>query len=627
MKNCCVVVIGHVDHGKTTLVRALTGIETDRLPEEKARGLSIVPGFGHVTYPGGVVDFVDAPGHEDFVQAMVAGASGARAAMLVVSAVEGVAAQTLEHLAIARILGIRTGVIAVTKSDLLNAKDHDACLGEMRDALSGTVLEDAPMILCSAVSGNGLDWLHSEMQAIMSAPNTMPAPLHSFLPVDRAFSVTGQGTVVTGTLHGTGISVGDTLNLSGTGQKAVIRGLQSRSVVRSGVVAGERVAVNLRNVAVADIPRGTVLTAKGASAASNCMDALVKVEAEAGRSLKHLEDVRVLFGTSSEVAQIRLFANRQIEPGTSGFAQFRFAKPVMAFAGQPAVIRRLSPVQTIAGAVFLDPDATPTRGGDKHRLRVLQAAVAGDANLIAHSLCAAQGGTAPLADIARLARLPVVQLQAALAAGYVTVTDGVIATAADIDACKADILSGLARYHTAHPLQRFASLARFRRQKQSTLLFDCALACLLQEGSVLANGTGLALKQHDPVANLSETQRLRVSEIEHSFLTAALAPPARETVLTSSMDHELVDLLIDGGRLVALENIALGQTIVSHVDALTTAAKMLLTAFPPPLDFTTSQARAALNTSRRIIVPVLEYFDAQGMTTRTGDTRSIKLSE
>lgn len=620
MNTCCVVVIGHVDHGKTAIVRALTGTDTDRLPEEKKRGLSIVPGYAHATYPSGIVDFIDVPGHEDFIQAMVSGASGARAALLVISATEGIRAQTLEHLEIAAALGLEKAIVAVTKSDLLTTVEREHRMAEIRHALSDTDLGDGEMIACSALTGEGLEDVHSLLEAFITRPSHRVAPPHAFLPVDRVFSLAGRGTIVTGTLTGGELASGAQAQLMPPGVPVTLRGLHARGEERDTVQAGERIAVNLRSIAVAQIPRGAVLWSGGDYGLSNCMDVALTLPTRGAHTLKHNEQVRVLLGTASAVAHVRLF---RTDAGGTTYAQLRFQKPVVGFAGQRAVLRRLSPQQTIGGAIVLDPQATPARPNDTLRVALLAAVERQDISDVAANLARAQGGAFSLKQMARLLRRSAPNAQIALDQGFVPLGADFVAAREDIADCTLKITAALTNYHTEYPLDVTAKRSVLSGIKANAALVLHAENVLLECGLIRARGTRLALSEHDPVSLLTPDQRTRMAELEAMFFEATLAPPRHQDMEQDALDRDLMALLVDMGRLWALPNIALGQTIVFHRDALDAAAVLLRAEFPPPLSFSTSQARSALLTSRRIIVPVLEYFDTQGITLRTNDLRKM----
>lgn len=622
MNSRCVVVIGHVDHGKTSLVRALTGIETDRLAEEKERGLSIALGFAYRTYDEGTIDFIDAPGHEDFIAAMVSGAAGAQSILAVISLTEGICAQTVEHLRIAGLLGLTNALIAVTKSDLLQPSAQAARLEAICHELSQTPFANAKLILCSALTGDSLDDVHTALQQTLTHPANASAPLHSFLPIDRVFSMPGHGTVVTGTLLGDTLQVNADVELHPTGRNTTIRGLQSRGEQRDTVRTGERVAVNLRSVAAKDIARGDVLCGGKVLAPSMCFDVSVDLLTGLNKALKHNEEIRVMFGTSSVTASVRLFGGKQIAPKQSGHAQLRFTKPMIAFAGQKAVLRRLSPPQTIGGATILDPAATPTKQSNAARLAVLKAAQMQDVVRIAKALSDAHSGVFPLADAARLSRMRIEAAKLALMNAFAFLGQDMISCKDTVKACETDILKTLKNYHSNNPLRGMAPRASIVATIPQALA-QHVISKLSAHGQVRQQDTRLTLCDHDPMASLNADQRTRINAIEASFREGYLSPPMPEKVTQSQLDTDLVALLTDAGTLVSLQNISLNQTLTFHSHALSTAATQLRTAFPLPQHFTTSEARTALATSRRIIVPVLEYFDAHGVTVRKCDARQI----
>ncbi|OAN78153.1 hypothetical protein A8B82_10390 [Sulfitobacter sp. EhC04] len=621
MTVCCLVVIGHVDHGKTALVRRLTGIDTDRLAEEKARGLSIVAGYAHRTYAGGTVDFVDAPGHSDFVQAMISASSGAQAALVVISAVDGIAPQTREHLEIAALLGLTEAVIAVTKTDLLPTGALDEVLTAIRDDLAGSAFADAPMIPCSSVTGSGVQALEGAIEVLLRRVQAGRGPAFPYLPVDRAFTLPGRGTIVTGTLLGRALRVGADMLLQPGALPVTIRGLHSRDAAQETIIAGGRTAANLRGVAVEDVPRGAVLCGAAAGDASTCIDVHLTLLAAAG--LKHMQEVRVHIGTAHVVAQIRLFGAGRLAAGENGLAQLRFRHPVMAHAGQRAILRRLSPPSTLGGAVVLDPQAPPSRAGDKARVRVLRAAVAQDLAEVALALIAANGGAVPLQDAARLARRDLATLRAAPGPEVIEIAADRVTSAEAIADCRAALLQVIRDHHRRYPARSAVPLSALCPRDTAPDLLHHVRQALIEDGTCRQSERGMALARHDPMTALPRAHLERLAQIEAAVRDGGLAPPALSQVLGGPQDQDLLGLLIDQGALIALPNIALKQTVVLHRETLRTAAGALRAAFPPPAAFTTGEARAALDTSRRIIVPLLEHFDALGVTTRGGDRRRM----
>ncbi|WP_289089362.1 selenocysteine-specific translation elongation factor [uncultured Sulfitobacter sp.] len=612
------IVIGHVDHGKTALVRALTGMETDRLAEEKARGLSIALGFAHCEMAGGTLDLIDAPGHEDFIRTMVSGASGAQGAMLVVSAVEGVAAQTREHVQIARLLQVPVAVVAVTKVDLIPEATLPARLVEIADALAAQGVTGAELVPCSATTAGGTDHLRQVLARRYTALPARAAPMGAFLPVDRAFTLAGRGTVVTGTLLGGALAVGEALTVQPSGAATVVRGLQARGAARERVAAGERVAVNLRGIALEDIARGDVICT-GGQGATLCMDVWLTVSDTAPRPVKHMQDLRVLWGTAHEVATLRLMGGGQIAPGGAGLGQLRFKRPVVGFAGQAAVLRQLSPAATLAGAVILDPQATAVGAGDRRRLAVMQAAQQQDCTALAAALCAQGRGVALWSDLVRLARC---DATAALPTGVVRLAPEHIALADDLAAVQTAVVAALQRFHADYPIKQGAALSMLQRVTPLRGLEPFAQAELHRRGEVVLRDGLVSLARHDPFAALAPQQLARLTEIEERMRAGGTSPPDVRQ-FDAPDDADLIALMVAQGRLVSLANIALKQQVVFHAATIGQAQRSLAASFPPPTAFTTSAARTALGTTRKFIVPLLEHLDALGMTLRIGDTRQI----
>ena len=618
MTSACVIVIGHVDHGKTALVRGLTGIKTDRLAEEKARGLSIALGFAHCEMAGGTLDLIDAPGHEDFIRTMVSGASGAQGAMLVVSAVEGVAAQTREHVQIARLLQVPVAVVAVTKVDLIPEATLPARLVEIADALAAQGVTGAELVPCSATTAGGTDHLRQVLARRYTALPARAAPMGAFLPVDRAFTLAGRGTVVTGTLLGGALAVGEALTVQPSGAATVVRGLQARGAARERVAAGERVAVNLRGIALEDIARGDVICT-GGQGATLCMDVWLTVSDTAPRPVKHMQDLRVLWGTAHEVATLRLMGGGQIAPGGAGLGQLRFKRPVVGFAGQAAVLRQLSPAATLAGAVILDPQATAVGAGDRRRLAVMQAAQQQDGTALAAALCAQGRGVALWSDLVRLARC---DATAALPTGVVRLAPEHIALADDLAAVQTAVVAALQRFHADYPIKQGAALSMLQRVTPLRGLEPFAQAELHRRGEVVLRDGLVSLARHDPFAALAPQQLARLTEIEERMRAGGTSPPDVRQ-FDAPDDADLIALMVAQGRLVSLANIALKQQVVFHAATIGQAQRSLAASFPPPTAFTTSAARTALGTTRKFIVPLLEHLDALGMTLRIGDTRQI----
>ncbi|MGF1455102.1 MAG: selenocysteine-specific translation elongation factor [Alphaproteobacteria bacterium] len=623
-----VVVIGHVDHGKTALVRALTGMETDRLPDEKERGLSIALGFAHCAYAGGVLDLIDAPGHEDFIRTMVAGAAGAEAALVVVSAADGIATQTREHLRIAADLGVVSGVLAFTKSDLLPPERRDGfeatCLAQIR-ALGFTPNR---ALFCSARTGEGLEALHGALEMVVSRTPDRVGPPGIFLPIDRVFSPSGAGTVVTGTLLGADVTAQTPLVLGRTGAAMPIRRLQvhGREVARAR--PGERVAVNLRGIAADTLGRGDVLHGAEAFAASSRLLVRLRLSDEGDRALRHTEHVRLMLGTASVVADVRLLEIRRLGPGEAAFAELRVAEPVVAFAGQRAVLRRLSPPCTLGGAVVLDPLPAPVRRRDPALGAMLQAAERQDRAGLIEALAARGRGIFKRADFVRLNRWPSPmtdgqELDRLLA----DLGGGQCATQGAVETLRIRLEEALSAFHAAQPLRVGAPVAALRTTVDAGIdprLVDHVLRVMVRGDRIRMRRGMAALAGHDPLARLSNDQSAALEILEGTLREGGVEPPEPALLMTLVSEAEaLLELLIETGRALSLYNHALRRYVVFHADSLDAAVRVLVQAFPPPATFTTGAARSALDTSRKFIVPMLEHFDTVGITHRIGDERAM----
>jgi len=620
-------VIGHVNHGKTALVRALTGMETDRLKEEIERGLSITLGFAHAEQGGVMFDLIDAPGHEDYIRAMVSGTAGARAVLLVVSATEGFGRQTHEHLSIAAALGVGAGLVVVTKADLLGPGDDASVLSQISADLRGTVLDGHPIILCSAHSGVGLDAVREGLHALAHRCSP-PSPLAgAFLPIDRAFSLTGAGTVVTGTLQGAGLKVGEAVELWPSGQRASIRQLQVHNQSVDGAAPGGRVAVNLRGLSAKDVASGEVLCRAGAFAPRAQVDVMISLSEQASKGLKHTDQIKVLWGARQDMASLRLMEASTLAPGQRALAQLRFAMPVVAYGGQRAVLRRPSPAETLGSITVLDPLAPPMKGRSGPRLAVLTAVASGEVEAIVHALADWSGDILSVTEAARLTRLSVSDLLPLLAMDYQPLGEGQLVRRTDLVAAKEAYLEALSAAHALASTRASAAVGEVRKalaKDHRRDLIAHAEQVLAQEGLIRLEGAKVALTSHDPLATLSADALVRLGEIEARLLGAGLMPPDVATVAGDDEEAAaLMMMLVETGRAVALRNGALRQTLTFHHRALLDAAPKLRSHFPPPQSFTTGQARAALETTRKYIVPVLEYLDRLGLTRRDGDVRQV----
>jgi len=355
LKHVIIGTAGHVDHGKTLLVKALTGIDTDRLVEEKKRGITIELGFAHLDWPDGTqAGIVDVPGHEKFIKNMLAGAGGIDLAMLIIAADDGVMPQTVEHLDILTLLGVKDGLIVITKADTVDPEWLEMMQEEIREKTTGSFLEGKPIMAVSAYTGQGIAELKEMLRELVRKAEEKSMRIPFRLPVDRVFSVEGFGTVVTGTLIEGAITEGDLAELVPSGTQTRIRNLQVHGKDAETVYAGQRVAINLANLKKTDIQRGDVVSKPGTVRTSRMLDVRLKNLPGSGRIIKNDSQVHLFHGTAELLAKVVLFGREELKPGESCYAQLRMTEPIATKNGDHFVIRFFSPLETIGGGVILD---------------------------------------------------------------------------------------------------------------------------------------------------------------------------------------------------------------------------------------------------------------------------------
>src|SRR3982075_1998427 len=357
MRHVVVGTAGHIDHGKTSLVKALTGTDTDRLPEEKARGITIDLGFAFLEEPDGLtIEVVDVPGHERFIKNMLAGVGGIDLALLVVAADEGVMPQTREHLAIVDLLGIRSGVVALTKRDLVDDDWLELVQADVEETLKSTTLAGVPIVPCSATTGVGLDTLRGVIQELLAKERMRPNAAPPRLPIDRVFTVAGFGTVVTGTLIDGELHLGQELEVQPGGMKARVRGLQSHRKKLETIPAGTRTAVNLSGLAVEDLRRGQVLGAPGTLKSTRALDARLRLIGDA-RPLRHNAELSFHTGAAETLGKLSLLDRDELQPGDEAWVQIRLQDPVAQARSDLFILHLPSPSMTVGGGTVVEPDA------------------------------------------------------------------------------------------------------------------------------------------------------------------------------------------------------------------------------------------------------------------------------
>ncbi|MEE7505944.1 translation elongation factor [Methylobacterium mesophilicum] len=578
LKTLLVGVIGHVDHGKTALVRALTGVETDRLKEERARGVSIVPGFALLTSAEGEIDLVDLPGHERFVRAMISGATGMRAVLLAVDAHEGIKPQTVEHLEIASLIGVRRGVLALTKADLASPETVAARAAEIAAAAVRAGIEAGPVIATSTVTGDGLPELAAALSALLAETEPGRDDGFPYLPVDRVFSRPGFGTVVTGTLRRGPLAIGDTVEIAPGGRTATVRGLQIHGRAVERAEPGRRTAVALRGIDLDEIARGQALSLPGLLAPSPWLDVAITAAANLPNSLAGGTACRLLFGTTEVEARLRLLDRDALEPGASTQAQLHLAEPVAVPAREPFVLRLDSPSVTVAGGRVLDPVSRRRRRRDPRVMADLAALTAGGpAEAITVRLGQLGAAGAPLID---------------LALGTLLITS------------------------TA-----FSNYALYKNYRGLESIYADRVIPLSQFGAMRDAFDGIL-----SAARGFESEAAR--RLEQVFRRAGLNPPDEaEAIGRDVRRREALTYLVGAGTVIRAVDRVQRRAVLFHREAVASAKTRLIDAFPTArtaeTGFLAREAGATLGISRKFSIPLLEHLDATGFTRRAGDRRVI----
>jgi selenocysteine-specific elongation factor len=611
---------GHVDHGKSTLVRALTGTDPDRLEEEKRRGMTIDLGFAHMDLPSGVrVGFVDVPGHERLIRNMLAGAAGFDAVMLVVACDEGVMPQTREHVDILRFLHVRRGLVALTKRDLVDEEWLELVQEDVRAFLQGTFLQDAPLVGVSARTGEGLEELVATLDRVVAGGSARDPDGPTRLPVDRSFHVAGFGTVVTGTLWTGRIRPDDTLELLPSGRTVRVRGVQSHGQPTSEVRAGQRAAVNLLGVSKEEVVRGDVLVSPGSFQATTSLH--VRLHLLAGTPpLRHGERVRVYLGTAEAIGRAFLFEGTELPPGQSALAQLRLERPITAAFGDPFVVRRFSPLLTWGGGEVLEVGPPRHRRRDPRvlaRLQVLETKEPEALVLLALEAAGVQGCS--VADVVRRTALgPEAvrrQLEQATSRGLAHPGRDRWFHGAVLEAAEAEALRGLAEYHRTRPWRRGMPsgdwLTLVRR-------VGGAAAELLRERlapRVVEDGGFVRLVDHQP--RLTPEQGRAAEQLRAWLARAGLEGPSRGEVEQALGPHAdvAVQWVLDSGEGLELRELLYWREAVDR------AVQVLAQALGRSGELTVAAARDLLGTSRKYVLPLLEYLDTVGVTRRQGDVR------
>ncbi|MBL8208426.1 MAG: selenocysteine-specific translation elongation factor [Blastocatellia bacterium] len=636
MKRIIVGTAGHIDHGKTALVRALTGVDADRLKEEKERGITIDIGFADLTVGDTHFGFVDVPGHERFVKNMLAGAHGIDLVMLVVAADESVMPQTREHFDICRLLEVKAGLVVITKADLADEDFIELVEAEVSEFVAGSFLANAPIIRVSSKTGQGIDELKKTLAQLAAKVTLRDANAVARLPIDRVFTIKGFGTVVTGTLIAGSVKTGDELELLPSQMPRIrVRGLQVHGKTMNEAQAGERTAINLQGIEVADVTRGQVLAPAGRLAATNMLDVNLQLLKSAPKPLRSRSRVRLHHGTAEALARVILLGQTELAPGGKAFAQLRLETPLLALPQDRFIVRSYSPAITIGGGVIVD--ALP----NKHRLREAAAAAAKLETLAQAdeterlALLVEMAGEAGMSFTALAARSGATDQTIKKVADHFTKTRRLIAATPQLliarepfESLAKQVRERLKAFHKKAPLESGLGREELRERifaKLPAEIFRAVISQLTERNEVVAEKDLLRLSTHRVA--LSTEEQAAKDHLAQIYLQAKLQPISLEDALKSAAPSFGIDaaraqrfaqMLINSGELVRVGELVFHRQTLEELRTTlqqykaTNGAKIDVGIFK---DLT--------GVSRKYAIPLLEYLDRSRITRRVGETREI----
>ncbi len=633
MKQIILGTAGHIDHGKTSLIKALTGIDTDRLKEEKQRGITIELGFAHLTLPGGqVLGIVDVPGHEKFVKNMVAGATGIDLVALVIAADEGVMPQTKEHLEICELLKIRHGLVVLTKIDMVDEDWLEMVKDDVSEYLSHTFLSDFPMVEVSAVTGQGMDDL---VQVLDGLTQDIPEkdPGHIFrVPVDRVFSMKGFGTVITGTSISGTVKVGDDISIYPREIYSKVRGLQVHNQDVETVRSGLRTAINLQGIEKAVIQRGDVLASKDALHVTYMVDVRLDLLAAAPRNLKNRARVRFHSGTCEIMARVVLLDRDELKPGESCFAQIRLDEPTVVLKNDRYVLRSYSPVRTIGGGEVVNalPGTKKKRFSDPV-LSEMESLHTGDLDELIHTFIflgrfrgVEQGGLPFLTNTAKKKVDDV--LKKLLAQQKVSQYDkerGAMIHGDFLAKAQKEILDTLTGYHQDNPLKAGLLKEELRSRTLGSdhpKLFNYIMNNLMQDNIIVQENEIVRLEGHQVTLALDQEEARQ--KLEQLYGESGLKPPyvkEWQGTFPGSIGQDVLGVMVKEGVLLKVS-----EELYFHKQAIEGLENRLIDFLRKNGEITTPQFKELADVSRKYAIPLIEYFDGKQLTVRVGDNRVLR---
>jgi selenocysteine-specific elongation factor len=633
MKNIIVGTAGHIDHGKSSLIKALTGIDPDRLKEEKQRGISIDIGFASLDLNANVhLGFVDVPGHERFIKNMLAGVGGIDAVLLVVAADESIMPQTREHFEICRLLNIRTGVVAITKADLADQDGVDLVRLELEDYLRGSFLDGAPIIPVSAQTGAGLEPIKAALLEIAEAVPSRKADAAFRLPIDRCFSVHGHGTIVTGTLTSGSLEKDAEIEIYPAGIVARVRNLEVHSRPVALAVAGQRTAINLPNIEVSQIERGMQLSAVGRFKPAVLFDASLTLLEDAPVGLRPQTQVRFHQGTAECLARIRPLCSAELSPGQSGYVRIRLPHPVLVLPGDRFIVRRASPMQTLGGGVVLDIDPPKKRRGMADPAAFLKIAEAADLKQICLALVARAGQSGVeekhLLSQSGAGRGEILEMLEELsrqgAIKWLSRNPWQIMETSAFEQLLQATVQTLAAFHKQNPLQAGLSKEQLGSSVFSHVpaaAFRGVLDQLAQRGEIVIEKELIHLKGQ--AIKLDSREVTAKSKIEEAFHQAGWQVPSMDEVLRTvglplAQARQLAVLLAKEKKLLKV-----AEGLYFHSDAIAELKRRLASQKQKSEKIDVAQFKTLTGVSRKYAIPLLEYLDREKVTQRQGEYRII----
>ena len=628
MKHVIIGTAGHVDHGKTLLIKALTGIDTDRLIEEKKRGITIELGFAHLDWPDGTqAGIVDVPGHEKFIKNMLSGAGGIDLAMLVIAADDGVMPQTVEHLDILTLLGIQDGLIVITKADTVDPEWLEMMRDEITEKVKGSFLEGKPIVAVSAYTGQGIGELKEMLRLLVHRAEEKSLRIPFRLPVDRVFSVDGFGTVVTGTLIEGSMNEGDLAELVPSGAQTRIRNLQVHGKDVETAYAGQRVAINLAGLKKTDIRRGDAVAKPGTVRTSRMLDVRLQNLPDSNRIIQNDSQVHLFHGAAVLLAKVVLFGRDELKPGESCYAQLRLTEPIASKNGDRFVIRFFSPLETIGGGVILDDQPRRHKRSDPKIQEILRIKESGSRDDLTVQLLAEFGTRLPTASqlVAKLQREEADiqdELYDLCSRGLaMEPLPGRYVAASVIDKVWADCREILNLYHKQNPLHAGIQSAELRQKLCKGMERGCAdslIAILHQEGKIRKLGDRYALS--DFTVTLTKRQRNIREKLLQVYTSSGIETPITDHVMEGFPSNErtearqVLESLITSGELILLT-----PQICLYRDVYNKILQAAQTHFETEDSLTLAQLRDLLQTSRKYSQAIIEYFDKIHITKKDGD--------